>query len=585
VANNGQQHNAQVFQRLIGLETEYALHIPGRSNLGPGGRYGLYQRLVESLKRLIPAVEARHMKEGVFHAGGGAVWFETERPADGGGLIEGATAECRGLRQLLAQQRAQDSLLAEAAKRAFGKEKIRLLKNDRDARGNIYGSQENYSAVFATSWRLRLWRAALVTMLPLVLLTWAALWALTLGIVVYMLVAQILYLACERFFRQPDALARLLFGCTLEDLGRSAPTGPRWLEATLSVITRIITAPLAATLYAALWWTAFVPVRRQMLPFLLSRAVTSGTGMLDDCGRFHIADKAPAMNCLTGIGGLLADRPIFTFGHLFKTVYSESWLPSDFFSLFSSRQRLQIALGDSNMAQFAEYLRVGTTLLVLDCIEAGAMPPTPRVRRPLKSLRTICADPTLRATVPLAGGGRCTALQLQRFYLEACRRFLDSQDHPPTEARQLLEHWEETLDALEDDPQSLVGSLDWVTKQWVLEKTGRGAGWPTRKKIDLKYHELSPDGYFERLRASGVAQDLLSVEEVALARRNPPLGTPAAVRGRYIREFAGGGEAISANWKAVYIGRGRGTKVIRLSSYRASSPPEAPGKDERVPQA
>ena len=30
------------------------------------------------------------------------------------------------------------------------------------------------------------------------------------------------------------------------------------------------------------------------------------------------------MNCLTGIGGLLADRPIFTFGHLFKTVYAGS---------------------------------------------------------------------------------------------------------------------------------------------------------------------------------------------------------------------------------------------------------------------
>jgi hypothetical protein len=126
-----------VFQRLIGLETEYALHVPGNFNQGGGSRYGLYLQLRDALKRLIPAVEARHMKEGIFHAGGGAVWFETERPAAGGGLIEGSTAECRGLKQLLAQQRAQDSLLADAAKRAFGREKIRLLKNDRDAPGNI----------------------------------------------------------------------------------------------------------------------------------------------------------------------------------------------------------------------------------------------------------------------------------------------------------------------------------------------------------------------------------------------------------------------------------------------------------------
>lgn len=581
VASNGR---GEVFQRLIGLETEYALHVPGRLDQGAGGRYGLYLQFKDALKRLIPAVDARHMKEGVFHAGGGAVWFETERPAAGGGLIEGATAECRGLRQLLAQQRAQDALLAEAAKRAFGKEKIRLLKNDRDARGNIYGSQENYSATFASSWRLGLWRASLVAMLPLMILTWSLLWVLTICIIVYTLLATIFYLGCERFFRQPDALARFFFGCTLDDLGRAAPTGPRWLEAALSVLTRVITAPLAGALYTAIWLTAFVPIRRQMLPFLLSRAVTSGAGMLDDCGRFHLADKAPAMNCLTGIGGLLADRPIFTFGHLFKTVYADSWWPQDYFTLFSSRQRLQLGLGDSNMAQFAEYLRVGTTLLVLDCIEAGAMPPVPRVRRPLQSLRAICADPTLRATVQLAGGRRCTALQLQRFYLDACRRFLGDQAHPPAEACELLEHWEETLDALEEAPQSLVGSLDWVTKRWVLEKAGRGAGWSTRKKIDLKYHELSPDGYFERLRGSGVARDLLSTEEIERARRNPPLGTPASVRGRYIREFAGGSELISANWKAVYIGQGRRTKVIHLAGYRPSTPPEAPGKDERVQQ-
>lgn len=588
VANKSRhEHRAGslIFQRLIGLETEYALHIPGHARQESGSRYGLYLRLRDAFKRLIPAVEARHMKEGVFHAGGGAVWFETERPADGGGLIEGATAECRGLRQLLAQQRAQDSLLAEAAMRAFGKDKIRLLKNDRDAKGNIYGSQENYSAEYASSWRLWLWRAALVAMLPLMMVTWALLWLLTLGIIVYTLSATIFYLGCERLFRRPESVARFLFGCTMDELGRAAPTGPRWLEGFLSFITRVLTAPLAGVLFAAIWLTGFVRIRRQMLPFLLSRAVTSGTGMLDDCGRFHLADKGPAMNCLTGIGGLLADRPIFTFGHLFKTVYAESWLPQDYFTLFSSQQRLQIALGDSNMAQFAEYLRVGTTLLVLDCIEAGAMPPVPRVRRPLKALRTICADPTLRVTVPLADGGCCTALQLQRFYLEACRRFLDEQEHPAVEAREVVEHWEETLDSLEEDPQSLVGSLDWVTKRWVLEKAGRGASWQTRKKIDLKYHELSPDGYFERLRSTGVAQDMLTTEEVEFARRNPPLGTPATVRGRYIREFADGTEAVSANWKAVYIGQGRRTKVIRLASYRHCLPPDGPSKDERVEQA
>jgi hypothetical protein len=77
---------------------------------------------------------------------------------------------------------------------------------------------------------------------------------------------------------------------------------------------------------------------------------------------------------------------------------------------------------------------------------------------------------------------------------------------------------------------------------------------------------------------------MLTPEEVELARRNPPLGTPATVRGRYIREFAGGSEVVSANWKAVYIGQGRRTKVIRLASYRRCLPPDGPSKDERVEQ-
>jgi len=46
------------------------------------------------------------------------VWFETERPAAGGGLIEGATPECRGPLQVVRYQRAQDQLLSQCARLA-----------------------------------------------------------------------------------------------------------------------------------------------------------------------------------------------------------------------------------------------------------------------------------------------------------------------------------------------------------------------------------------------------------------------------------------------------------------------------------
>jgi hypothetical protein len=570
VANSG-----GVFERLIGLETEYALQLPAGTAKRAGGRYQIFRDLVTALRCITPVVDARHMKEGIFHAAGGAVWFETERPAAGGGLIEGATPECRSPRQLLTWQRAQDEMLSDAAERAFGQQ-VRLLKNDRDSQGNVYGAQENYEATFATGGRLLAWRIGLVLMLPLVVVSWAMLWLLALMIVFYTIVASIVYLVVERFTSQPDTLARFLFGCEFEQLGHAAPTGPAWLEAWLSMITRVLTLPLAVVFYVLLWGTAFTRVRREILPFLISRSIMCGSGMLDNAGRFHLADKGPAMNCLTGYGGLLGDRPIFTFGHFFKTVYADAWMsPREYGRLFSGTHRLQIALGDSNLAEHAEYLRIGATLLVLDVIESGEIPRPPRIRRPLQSLRAICADSSLVARVPLSGGQSASAIELQRFYLEACRRFLDRRPEAPREARDVLRRWEQTLDALQDDPESLVGSVDWITKRFVLKTAGRDAKWAAQKKIDLRYHELSPQGYFQQLRLAGVTEQILEPSEIEMARRNPPSGTPASARGRYIREFACGDEPIAANWKAVFIGQGCKAKVIRLGEYRRMSPSKA----------
>ena len=142
---------AEVFQRLVGLETEYALRHPAISDPGkPQVRFRLYEAVVTTLQSRCPTVPARHFKEGIFTANGGAVWFEAERPAAGGGLIEGATPECRGPREVVAYQRAQDRLLSECAA-AHG---VQLLKNDRDAFQNVYGAQENYEAVLAPGGRV-----------------------------------------------------------------------------------------------------------------------------------------------------------------------------------------------------------------------------------------------------------------------------------------------------------------------------------------------------------------------------------------------------------------------------------------------
>jgi proteasome accessory factor A len=308
--------------------------------------------------------------------------------------------------------------------------------------------------------------------------------------------------------------------------------------------------------------------------------------MLDSKGQFRIADKAPSINCVFGFGGIIGDRPIFTFGHFFKAVYAESWFsPRDYLALFASKHRLQIAIGDSNMSQTAQFLRVGTTMLVLDAIDAGFFGYYPRMKSPVRALRSICGDPSLKQTVTVAGEEPKSAIQIQRFYYSACRAFVGSQADSPAEARQVLELWRRALDELEKHSRCekasswLIGNIDWVTKKYFLDRAGAGASWSERKKIDIRYHDLSENGYFQMLDRSGLASHLIDEEHIERAMRTPPPDSPATTRGHYIREFASADVPLSVNWKNVVIGQGWGSRIIRLSKYgrSAAAPPRIRG--------
>lgn len=579
-----------IFDRLIGLETEYAPRFSSfSSDTAPPSSLALFESLVHALGERLPLVVVRQFKEGRFLATGGAVWFESR---DGmRGLVEGATPECRTPRQLLAWQRGQDRLLGEAARASRSDGEFTLLKNDRDSRGHFYGAQENYEADVARGVWLWVWRAGLAGMFPLIVVYWATALLFLGALYAYVLLAGVAYLLVlgiadlvRRFaVRAPDSPP--LAG-SLRNLN---PEGamwlfPRWLDAALIGAEMLMLAPLAGVMYVWVSLLAFRRLRRSLLPFLISRAAVCGAGMLDDDGRFHLADKARGINCLIGFGGFRGDRPLFSFGHFLKAIYGEGLLSlRGYFGLFSRRQRLQIALGDSNLCERAEYLRIGATLLVIDAAEAGALQPPGSVHRPIRTLHALSADPSLEYELRLSGPQQATALDVQRFYLNACRRFLQSQSESPQEAWELLFLWEDTLERLEDAPQSLVGSLDWVTKRFLLDEAGAESDWEARKKIDLRYHELSPQGYFQQLCDAGHVERLLDEAEVERATRVPPPDSPAATRGRYIREFAGGLLPVRASWKLIEIGRGRRARRIKLRDHRRlREPDDAPPLEREV---
>src|SRR6478672_3440901 len=180
---------ASVLTRLAGLETEYALRFTPdetddarrfRERAGgarPPARW-LFNSIVAELRRAIPLADSAYGKKGYFLANGGAVWHEAPRTATRVALLEGSTPECRGPRRLLAHQRAQDSLLAAAARDTSPGGELALCKSDRDAFDQVYGAQENYEATLAEGWRLTAWRIGLVLLLPAVVFAWAGILAI-----------------------------------------------------------------------------------------------------------------------------------------------------------------------------------------------------------------------------------------------------------------------------------------------------------------------------------------------------------------------------------------------------------------------
>lgn len=583
----------RIFDRLIGLETEYAVVPTGSSE--PDGvfpsRLRCFRLLVAALGRRLPVVEAQHLKVGVFAANSSAVWFEAERFAVDTGLIEGSTPECRGPFDAVLYQRAQDRLLAACAAEAAVPGGFALLKNDRDAQGNAYGAQENYEATIATGWRLAAWRIGLVALLLPTVIAWIGMLAIVLGTV-----GVFAFLACGAWIARwtigENRFEPLLVNPRWLASNDVVSPLPEWLERAMLVLFNVAIAPVLFPLTLLIRWTAFVPQRRALEAFLVSRAAIAGAGWLDERDRFQLSDKATAINCRIGYGDGLLRHPIFSFGHILKAFVGEfPFALRDFADLFRRRQRLQISIGDSNMAPFAELLRIATTTLVLDVVEeemaandrsssgGGRSMGTeshdawPELVRPVAALKAICADPSFQTQVRLRDGRQMSALDLQRWYARRCASSMARQPGLPARAVWALRQWHETLDALECAPESLAGRLDWVAKLRLLNDAGGQLPREARKKIDLRYHELSEYGYHQRLAAAGFIETpcghaWLSEAAIERAMRTPPPDSPATMRGHFIREFTDSGESLRVNWKRVTIGKGRDRRVIRLRRYR-----------------
>lgn len=232
-------------------------------------------------------------------------------------------------------------------------------------------------------------------------------------------------------------------------------------------------------------------------------------------------------------------------------------------------RRLHIIVGDSNMLEYAIWLKIGTTSLVLRMLEEGALEEMPALSSPVRALKGISNG--FNCPVGLEGAGRrFTAIEVQKLYLERARRFCGSNEVTQDD-EEILEQWGLTIDGLERlkvsletgtleaDPCNLKSKLDWVLKLWLINRVQRdkGVGWEDHrcKLTDLFYHDLDPQtSLFNRCMQLHLTERVLDDDEIAGARHEPPPDTRARIRGMIIQSAQGRNvDVVVENWEVVKI--------------------------------
>lgn len=207
-------------------------------------------------------------------------------------------------------------------------------------------------------------------------------------------------------------------------------------------------------------------------------------------------------------------------------------------------RRLHVIVGDANMSQYSNFLKLGMTSLVLDAIESGVDFSHLRLKNPVEDIKAVSHDPTLRHELRLLDGRRLTAVSVLREYRKRCegRSGVDEQ---------VLEMWGEILDDLERDPLSTADRLDWTAK-WALVRKfeQRGATQAKLQAIDLQYADIDPKtSLYHALVRKGAMRTMVSAEEIARAAVHPPEDTRAYFRGRAGEKFAA--DLTASSWQSM----------------------------------
>ena len=289
--------------------------------------------------------------------------------------------------------------------------------------------------------------------------------------------------------------------------------------------------------------------------------------------------------------------------------------------------RLHLASSEGLSSDRALWLLIASTAALVAALHAGAtIPHTLRPLSPHLALHTVCADPTLTATLKMESGRDLTALELQHAYLEIVES-LQNSPRMPDWTSLLCERWKQMLLQLAD-VDSASDTVDWIAKKILFQRhlQQQGVSWerftepiqnndtavssqaqdprplwhpvdrwmdelsrPTEPElphdphqewklglrnelceIDYRLGELSESGLFHSLQAAGaVDHNMFSSQEIEQAIYEPPQKVNrASIRGSIVTEHAESPRRYRAKWSQIRDCEGQ--RIIDLSDERTA---------------
>ena len=306
-----------------------------------------------------------------------------------------------------------------------------------------------------------------------------------------------------------------------------------------------------------------------LIPFLVTRQIWAGAGKIYENARggagFSISQRAA--HIWEGVSSATTrSRPI---------INSRDEPHAD----AEKYRRLHVIVGDSNMSEYASFLKVGACGFLLRMLEEpNVMFRDMTLENPIRAIREISNDLTCRQPVRLSSGREVSALDVQREFLDRALRFADHRGVDDEEA-QVLSMWQHCLEGIEEDPLVLDRECDWVAKYHLVEayrsRHGLALSDPRVLLLDLQYHDVDRNrSLFYRMQNRGLMERTVTDVEIDEATASPPATTRARLRGEFIRRAKERNRDYTVDWVHLKLNDQAQRTVLCKDPFRS--------EDERV---